>query len=571
MLRSLLVLLGVSACAGHPGSSAGGGSSGVGGGALADGGASSGGNSASSGSSPSGASGGGAVAGSSPGGSTSGDAGAGSVTDLQPPFAPELGKTALLIGQSGRRAHVDYVLGTASVPAGGSVYAELYNGKLLSFEQQAFVDYLAREQPGSLVEVGLSWKDNRVGAGYCDMADAACVAGGGAVEPELDIVAGKYDAALTHFAGLLKAYPSLKFLVRVDYEVSPNLHCLPSDKEACPAYRDAFRYVRKALREAGADNTAFVFHPTRGWARQMYPGADVTDWIAFSVFNHDLCLPTPEGKNGGCTAGAHLDQNLAADLAWAAEQGKPILIAEATVQKPSDGSASGFNDYLSRLLEIVERYPQVRGLTYINIKWAGGWIYGEDWSTGAFGDVDARLAHFPETRAFFCDKLSSGRYLGLKSALLGCDARKPTFVRALPPDLDAPVAERIIALGGNRCLRQPAADTASGAVELVDCASLAETGEGRVRLLESGGEARFFGDASWLCWSAEGEQLLQRPCASVKEQRFGIEELSKTAQYRELHVIGADGRCLAVQNDAPSSARLVWAACAAAPEQTFRL
>jgi hypothetical protein len=53
---------------------------------------------------------------------------------LQPPFAPELGKTALLIGQSGRRAHVDYVLSTASVPAGGSMYAELYNGKLLSFE-----------------------------------------------------------------------------------------------------------------------------------------------------------------------------------------------------------------------------------------------------------------------------------------------------------------------------------------------------------------------------------------------------------------------------------------------------
>lgn len=502
-------------------------------------------------------------------GSDSGGAGTGGTT-AEPgfPFAPAPGKTALLIGQSGRRAHVDYVLGTASMPAGGSVYAELYSGKLLSFEQQAFVDYLAREAPGSLVEVGLSWKDNRINAGYCDLADAACMARGGAVDPELDIVAGKYDQALQAFATLLKSKSSLKFLLRVDYEVSPNLHCRPTDKTDCPAYVNAFGYIKKTLQRAGATNVAFVFHPTRGWAKQLYPGAELTDWIAFSVFNHDLCLPTPEGTNGGCAAGAHLDQNLAADVAWAAEQGKPILIAESTVQQTSSASPAGFNEYLSRLLELVNKYPQVRGLTYINMKWAGGWVYGEDWTSGAFGNVDARLAHFPETRAYFCDQLAPGRFVGLGGAALGCDQAPPAFQRPLPPDLDAKVYDRVIALGSNRCVRMPSGAAAAGSSLLPsECGALSDSGEARLRVVEGADGARLFGDASWLCWSAEGTQVVQRACADEPAQHFSLEQQSSTPQYRELRIKSHDGLCLASAQDAPLSLL----PCNSEPAQTFRL
>ncbi|HVY29050.1 MAG TPA: hypothetical protein VHB79_20975 [Polyangiaceae bacterium] len=489
--------------------------------------------------------------------------------ELGVPFAPDVGKTALLIGQSGRRAHVDYVLGTASMPAGGSVYAELYSGKLLSFEQEAFVDYLAREAPGALVEVGLSWKDNRVNAGYCDLADAACLARGGAVDPELDIVAGKYDPALQSFAALLKSNTQLKFLLRVDYEVSPNLHCRPSDETDCPAYVNAFAHIKKTLQQAGASNVAFVFHPTRGWAKQLYPGPELTDWIAFSVFNHDLCLPTPEGTNGGCTPGAHLDQNLARDLAWAAEQGKPILIAESTVQQPSSASAAGFNEYLSRLLELVNLYPQVRGLTYINMKWAGGWIYGEDWTSGAFGNVDARLSRFPETRAYFCAQLALGRFVGLGGAMLGCDQAVPTFERPLPTDLDAPAYERLIALGNNRCVRMAAgSDAAGSSLSPSECAELSGNGEARLHVAEAPGGTHLFGDVSWLCWSAEGERVVERACADDPAQRFRLEELQTTPRYRELRIESYDGRCLAsAGNDAP----FALLPCGDAPEQTFRL
>lgn len=485
--------------------------------------------------------------------------------ELERPFAPPVGKAALLIGQSGRRAHLDYVLGTESAPAGGSVYAELYTGRFLSFEQAAFVDYLERYYPGSLVEVGLSWKDNRVNAGYCDMSDPACVANGGAIDPELDIVAGKYDAALGVFTKTMQAHPNLKFLVRVDYEVSPNLHCAPADNERCPAYTDAFRYLRQLWDDAGVSNMALVFHPTRGWAKMMYPGDDATDWIAFSVFNHDVCLPTPEGENGGCPPGALLDQNLAADLDWAETTGKPILIAESTVQKPSDDAAAGFNEYLRRLFDIARQRPQLRGLTYINMKWAGGWVYGEDWTQGAFGNVDARLTRHPETQAYFCDELATGRYVSEKGSELGC-GRGAVPELPLPPSADARAYERLVVVGSNRC-----ATTTGAAVVQRDCAGLEVTGEARFRVEESAGQARLWSELSWLCWSVDGDEIAERPCGDDGAQRFQVQILSTGENYRDLALKSADGRCVASRPDAPAGEGLRLAPCDGSGLQTFRL
>ena len=458
-------------------------------------------------------------------------------------------------------------MGTESVPAGGSVYAELYSGKFLSFEQAAFVDYLARYYPGSLVEVGLSWKDNRVNAGYCDLADPACVANGGAVAPELDVLAGKYDAALEAFGKTVSSYPSLKFLVRVDYEVSPGMHCAPSDQQTCPAYTKTFRYLKEFWKSAGISNLALVFHPTRGWAQQMYPGADVTDWIGFSVFNHDLCLATPEGTNGGCKPGAHLDQNLAADLAWAAQQGKPILLAEATVQSPSDATPASFNEYLSRLFEIVGQYPQVRGLTYINMKWSGAWIYGEDWTTGAFGHVDARIARFPETRQFFCQKLAQGRFVDRAQAPLGCDTPNAVTVTP-PPDQDTPAYERLLLLGSNRCARSHGSEPA---IVQSDCAELSLSGQARFHFAEQGGRTQIWSDVSWECWTVDGNAVVEQACSDAPAQGFAVEPRGSGPTYRDVKLVAADGRCVGVAADAPANAPLRLAPCDDSPLQTFRL
>jgi hypothetical protein len=468
--------------------------------------------------------------------------------------------TFLLIGQSGRRAHLDFVRGTGSTPAGSSIYAELYTGRPLSFEQAALADYLQQYYPGSFLEVGLSWKDNRTSAGYCDLAQPECLAGGGAVAPELDIVAGEFDEQLRAFGAWMKAHAALRFLVRVDYEVSPLMHCEPGDQLDCPAYAAAFRHIHQLWQTGGITNAELVFHPTRGWAKQMYPGDDVTDWIAFSVFNHDLCLPTPEGTNGACRAGLALDPNLAADLAWAEQQGKPLLIAESTVQSPSDQSAAGFNDYLSRLFELVESRPSVRALTYINMKWSGGWVYGEDWTQGAFGNVDARIARHPETLQFFCEHLRGGGYLALGATPLRCD-QTPSSPVLVPSDLDAPVHDRLVLLGSNHCIQS---GTAEGEpLVSADCSGLVDNGRARFRI-EQSTSAQVWSDVTWRCWSAEGEQLVERPCADVPAQHFQVD----AAGAHDLRLVAADGRC--VTGPAAVSEPLFLADCGDSAAQLIR-
>ncbi len=457
------------------------------------------------------------------------------------------------------------------MPAGGSVYAELYTGKLLSFEQEAFVEYLQQYFASSLVEVGLSWKDNRVSAGYCDLASPGCVMAGGAVEPELDIVAGKYDAQLSAFGAWMKGYAKLKFLVRVDYEVSPLMHCSPADIDDCPAYRDAFGYIKALWKSAGIPNVELVFHPTRGWAQQMYPGPELTDWIAFSVFNHDVCLPTPEGNNAACEPGQRLDPNLARDLSWARAQQKPILIAEATVQSPSDASPAGFNEYLIRLFEIVEATPQLSGLTYINMKWAGGWVYGENWTVGAFGNVDARIARFPETRSFFCNRLIDARYVSLAGAALGCD-RVSELPLALPSNLDAASHERLLLLGNNRCASVAAGAVQDGtAILQQDCASLSTTGRGRFHLEAAAAGVQVWSDVSWLCWTTEQPGLVQRPCAELPSQRFQVVGPLPGAEPRDVRLQSSDGRCVEAPADPGVGRPLILGSCSDSAQQVIRL
>lgn len=487
---------------------------------------------------------------------------------------PPAGRTLLLIGQSGRRPHAEYVAATGSVPAGASVYAELYTGKLLNWEHEALVAYLARDYPGSYVEVGLSWKDNRVGAGYCDLsagcAKNCCASNDDRAPalPELDIVAGRHDAAIDAFAAMLAARPTLRFLVRLDYEVSPDLFCTRAGD--CAPYVAAFNYLASRIRR-GAANAQFVYHPTRGWAARMYPGAASTDWIGFSVFNHDVCLPATDGASVtvNCPSSQAVDGNLAADLAWARGTGKPILVAESTVQNSADDAPALFGDYLSRLFALVETGDLMRGLTYINMKWTGNWVYGENWTSGAFAHSDARVERDPASQAAWCGHLAGGRYLGAAGQATTCGA-PPAL--ALPPDLDAPVSA-IVALATNECLRIPgtAIDDA-GPIVRGACSS---DGRARFRVATaSDGSARIFNDATWLCLASDGAAvgapIVQRPCADVAAQRFV--STAKAGAPTDVTFQSAGGLCLGLSSaTAAGDPGVTLQTCGASGGQAFRL
>lgn len=170
----------------------------------------------------------------------------------------------------------------------------------------------------------------------------------------------------------MRAHYNLLDLLRVDYEVSGNLHANtnPSTFDASTwdttAYPKAFAHVRSVI-SGLVKNVQFVYHPVRSQAKVIYPGDDVVDFQGASVFNNDVCLS--DAGVMGCQSGV-LDPNLQADLAAAT---KPKLISESAAQPPSTDSSDGFISYLTLVKNLVETYD-VCGWTYINSNWnVHGW------------------------------------------------------------------------------------------------------------------------------------------------------------------------------------------------------
>ena len=211
----------------------------------------------------------------------------------------------------------------------------------------------------------------------------------------------------------------MKYLLRVDYEVSGNLHANTNPNQFdestwdLTAYPKAFAHVRQ-LFLAVLPNVDFVYHAVRGEAKQLYPGDTAVDWngslivlvlrkqdltkVGFSIFNNDVCLPV--GDTSNCD-GSKIDPNLQADIAWAP---KPKLVAESAVQPPPSGGPNGFIDYLTRVKNVVEQ-NNFAAWTYINSNWPA-----HDWPTDTWGD--SRIEAVPAVETWFESNLSgNARYM----------------------------------------------------------------------------------------------------------------------------------------------------------------
>jgi len=181
------------------------------------------------------------------------------------PFAPQSGKTLLLVGQD-RDTIAHYVSATGNTPGGTMFYTSIQNMDGLAGE----ADYgsgpqdaqaLLQTYPNSVIQVGLY------------MVDA------------LDkTYSGAYDANLKTLAQWIKKAHRPIYL-RIGYEFdSPLNHYNPQQ------YKQAFRYVVDFLHKEGVDNVAYVWHsycaqyPDQHWM-DWYPGDDYVDWFGASIFS----------------------------------------------------------------------------------------------------------------------------------------------------------------------------------------------------------------------------------------------------------------------------------------------
>lgn len=346
-------------------------------------------------------------------------------------YAPAVGKTLLLIGQTYIQEYVDYVNATQKAPAGSSHYGELYNGKINQGDDannESFLNYIETTYPNAYVELAISLKDNPTLGGYSgeNAIWKACK----------DVVTGKWNTQIDAIATKIKNRPTLKFLLRIDYEVSLNMFANqtttpfvdilnkynalginPLEKANqvtefdLQAYPNAFNYIANRIRNTNnVQNVDFIFHPVRGFndAKWLYPGDTYTDWFGISLFNHDMCVPTWEGATPpfvNCPATQALDDNVNQCLTWAKNTiKKPIIISESAVQAElvNFHNEPFMDNYLNKVSNLIETFD-VKAWVYINSNWVNhGWnnVWG-----------DSRIETIPAVKTNWLNIVNQPRYI----------------------------------------------------------------------------------------------------------------------------------------------------------------
>lgn len=292
-------------------------------------------------------------------------------------YAPPTGKTRLLVGQEYIDDFNSFRNATGVIPAGVSIYATLYSGAL-NTDSAALLSYIGSEFPNSYVEVGLSYKDALGVYGYDDCninAGHGCYT----IQASIDIANGKWDNSIDTFCTTLKKYPSLKYLIRLDYEVSNCFHA-NTDHTKCDfnsadwsKYPLAYNHIADRIRNHNQmTNVDFIYHAVRGQTQLLYPGSNYVDWIGLSVFNNDLCFPAGTTKN---CEGQTVDPNIARDFAFAQSSNKPRIISESAPQLPVSSDDQQSAQYISYMLQLITKYD------------VGAWVYiHQNWRLHGWGD-----------------------------------------------------------------------------------------------------------------------------------------------------------------------------------------
>ncbi|WP_165872219.1 glycosyl hydrolase [Tenacibaculum sp. M341] len=348
-------------------------------------------------------------------------------------FDPGSGKTLMLIGQTFQNEYEGYKSGTGLTPAGSSHYATFFLGQIEQGDDDpnaVFLDHVRNTQEDPYALVALSFKDNTDAGGYGQMIDDSKPLNTNAVWDALsDVNSGKWNKEIDNFSDLMKNRPDTKFYIRIGYEVSLLLFAYNNNQQYVvdwlteqaengvnvfdnpdtiseldrQQYINAYNYVANRIRNVnGVTNVDFVYHPVRGLndTKWLYPGSEFVDWVAFSVFNNDVCIEVNGTKN---CEGSTIDPSLQSSIDFAKEKGHPIMIAEAAAQAPATATPSEFNNYLN-LLDKVVKDNDVRVLAYINSKWPiHGW--GPEWG-------DSRVEINNSVRTNWLNKFrNSSRYI----------------------------------------------------------------------------------------------------------------------------------------------------------------
>lgn len=173
-----------------------------------------------------------------------------------------------------------------------------------------------------------------------------------------DIAAGEHDPLIMDRAARVKELDGT-VLIRWFWEMDGNKK---AEWAGAPAdYIAAWRHIHDTFDEQGATNVDWVWCPNAsafrdGEAQAFYPGDGYVDWICADGYNW---APGREGDEW-----RSFRDIFDGFYAWAAEQGKPIMIGEYGVQEGAPGEKAAWIADLQATVKT--EFPLIRALVYFN-------------------------------------------------------------------------------------------------------------------------------------------------------------------------------------------------------------
>jgi hypothetical protein len=315
------------------------------------------------------------------------------------------GRTLLVVGQSGVDKADAVQAETGVRPAGAMWYLGVYEDDAAIDAQLADIERAVATHPGLVVNLGLSF--------------------GSASTPSPPytpaVAAGAYDATLERIGERLENL-GVPVYVRPGYEFD----LLGGQYGPPEVYKAAFRrvvdrmdgpHLRFVWHSAGAfwraaDPSLFatgsgtVATAARGGPalpiEAFYPGREYVDAFGISYWQDSCCFGRSSEQ-----ARDEYEHRTREILQEARDMGLPLHISESTPAYVGADSGAESVAWLDRTFKLVDDFD-IRMLSLISIDWREGGFFAAPFWNGYW--PDARIHHFPDTRARLIAEMKKRRY-----------------------------------------------------------------------------------------------------------------------------------------------------------------
>lgn len=175
--------------------------------------------------------------------------------------------------------------------------------------------------------------------------------------PDVRIANGEWDNEIIKLAEGIREIDQ-PVLIRFMQEFIGGQH--ENDIQGPESFKDAWIHFVELMKEHGATNAEFVWHPNKGTHSTLdewWPGDEYVDWVAISIFSSS---DFDEAKSHS---------------QYALNKGKPFLIAESapTLNEFADrGTADSgtWHDYFVPYFDLIKEDKNIKAFFYINIDWS---------------------------------------------------------------------------------------------------------------------------------------------------------------------------------------------------------